>query len=241
MSSFVSPSAAVKGVIADHVLIFGPSTVSEGTFIGPYCVLGFPVRKKLVELIKKTIKASSLSIDFEAFDVNNEGVKIGFDCIIRNNTTIYERVEIEDKVETGHQVFIREDTKIGSETRIGTGTIIDGNVTIGRNCNIQSMAYLPPKTVLRDNVFIGPCMTVTNDKYPFSGVLEGVTIEDEAIIGAGTILISGVTVGKRAVIGAGAVVVKDVPPDMVFGGLPAKKMTTRALYDEKQLKYRKKI
>lgn len=240
MSSFFSPSAVVKGVVADCVLIFGPSTIGDRTFIGSYCVLGFPIRKKLVELIKKTAKVSMTNIDFESFDTSSEGVKIGSDCIIRNNVTIYERVEIEDKVETGHQVFIRENTKIGSETRIGTGTIIDGNVTIGRNCSIQSMAYLPPKTVLGDNVFIGPCAIVTNDKYPFSGILEGVTIEDEAIIGAGAILMSGVTVGKRAVIGAGAVVVKDIPPDIVVGGLPAKKMTTRASYDEKQSNYRKK-
>ena len=241
MSSFVSPSAVVKGVVADCVLIFGPSTVGDRTFIGSYCVLGFPARKKLVELIKKTPKTSKTNMDFETFNIGSEGAKIGLDCIIRNNVTIYERVEIEDKVETGHQVFIREDTKIGSETRIGTGTIIDGYVTIGRNCSIQSMAYLPPKTVLGDNVFIGPCVTVTNDKYPFSGVLEGVTIEDEVIIGASAVLMSGITVGKRAVIGAGAVVVKDVPPEIVIGGIPAKKITTRASYNEKQSNYRKKI
>jgi len=241
LSSFVSPSAVVKGVVADYVLIFGPSTVGDRTFIGSYCVLGFPIREKLVKLIKKTAKASITNIDSEAFDMISKGVKIGSDCIIRNNVTIYERVEIGDKAETGHQAFIREDTKIGSKTRIGTCTIIDGNVTIGRNCNIQSMVYLPPKTVLGDNVFIGPCATVTNDKYPFSGILEGVTIKDEAIIGANAVLMSGVTIGKRAVIGAGAVVVKDVPPDIVVGGIPAKKITTRASYDEKQSNYRKKI
>ena len=53
MSSFVSPTAVMKGVVGDCVLIFGRSTVGDRTFIGSYCVLGFPVRKNLIELIKK--------------------------------------------------------------------------------------------------------------------------------------------------------------------------------------------
>jgi acetyltransferase-like isoleucine patch superfamily enzyme len=70
-------------------------------------------------------------------------------------------------------------------------------------------------------VFIGPGVVFTNDPYPPSKRLKGVTVEDGAIVCAGATLLSGVTVGKRAVVGMGSVVTRDVSPGEVHYGSPA--------------------
>ena len=66
----------------------------------------------------------------------------------------------------GHHALIREHTTIGDYVLVGTGTIIDGQVTIGSYVSIQSRVYIPTHTIIGDYVFIGPCVVLTNDKYP---------------------------------------------------------------------------
>jgi len=142
-----------------------------------------------------------------------------------------------DHVELGHGVVIRENTKIGSRSRVGTGTIIDGGVTIGEDVSIQSGVYIPPRVVIGNRVFIAPRVTFTNDRYPPSRRLIETIIEDEAVIGAGAVIVAGIRIGYRSVVGAGAVVTKDVPPETVVIGAPARPVMSRSEYEYKKHKY----
>ena len=100
------------------------------------------------------------------------------------------------------------------------------------------MVYIPPLSRIGKNVFIGPGAALTNDPYPPSEKLVGVTIEDNAIIGSKAVIKAGVTIGKNSVIAMGAVVTKDVLADTVVAGVPAKQKYSREEYDKKQSEWK---
>ncbi len=99
---------------------------------------------------------------------------------------------------------------------------------------IEGLVYIPPLARIGKNVFIGPAAALTNDPYPPSKKLVGVTIEDDAIIGARAVIKAGVTIGKNSVVAMGAVVIKDVPENSVVVGNPSKEKFSREEYDKKQ-------
>jgi len=145
---------------------------------------------------------------------------------IRRGTTIYADVEIGDHFQSGHNVMIREKTKIGRYVVVGTNSVIDGEVSIGDYVKIETNCYIPTHVSIGNRVFIGPGVTLTNDRFPLkmreSYVPEGPVIEDGVTIGGGVTICPGVTIGKGSFIAAGAVVTKDVPPFSMVIGVPAR-------------------
>jgi len=148
---------------------------------------------------------------------------------------IGKNVKIGRNVKIWHFTYIGDNTIIGDNTRIGSLVHIDYNVKIGKNCMIEGMVYIPPLTVIEDDVFIGPGVIITNDPYPPSKRLIGVTIKRNAVIGAGAILKAGITIGENSVIGMGAVVTKNVPPNSIVYGNPARVRYDRADYERKKM------
>lgn len=104
---------------------------------------------------------------------------------------------------------------VGDNCNICSHVFIENDVKIGNNVTIKCGVQVWDGTVIEDNVFIGPNVTLTNDRYPKSRnkdwVCAGITIKRGAAIGANATLLPGITIGENAVVGAGAVVTKDVP------------------------------
>ena len=146
-------------------------------------------------------------------------------------------VSLGENVRLWHFTYVGDDSVIGENTKIGSLVHIDYNVHIGRDCKVEGMAYIPPLTRIGDRVFIGLGVIFTNDPYPMSDKMVGVTVEDDAVICAGAVLRPGITVGARSVIGMGAIVTKDVQPDTVVYGSPAAEKYDREVYLRKKLEW----
>lgn len=151
---------------------------------------------------------------------------IGARAIIRSHSVIYAGNVIGDDFQTGHGVLLREDNIVGNQVSIGSHSIVEHHVRLGDGVRLHSNVFIPEYSVLEDQCWIGPCVIVTNARYPQSRrikeKLAGVYLEKRARIGAGAILLPGVRIGTGALIGAGAVVVRDVPPGAVVVGNPAR-------------------
>ncbi|GFO64870.1 N-acetyltransferase [Geomonas paludis] len=123
---------------------------------------------------------------------------------------------------------------IGDNTKIGAFVEIQKNANVGKNCKISSHTFICEGVDIEDNVFIGHNVTFINDLYPkatnASGELQveadwtciRTTIKKNASIGSSVTLLCGVTVGENAIVGAGSVVTKDVAPHSVVAGNPAR-------------------
>ncbi len=148
---------------------------------------------------------------------------------------------VNDNVKLGKDVRIFHPTlvniygcTVGDESQIGPFVEIQGDVTIGRRCKIQSHAFICEGVVLEDGVFVGHGVMFVNDLYPRAinetGELKGredwslvtTQIGEGVGIGSNATILGGVKIGKFALVGAGAVVTKDVPDYAIVAGVPAR-------------------
>lgn len=124
--------------------------------------------------------------------------------------------------------------EIGDNTKIGTFVEIQKGVRIGKNCKISSHTFICEGVTIEDNVFIGHNVTFINDLYPRATTAGGELQNDDdwsciptrvkkgATIGSSATLLSGITIGEDAIIGAGSMVTKSMPPGTIVAGNPAK-------------------
>uniref|UniRef100_UPI00404820B4 acyltransferase n=1 Tax=Limnohabitans sp. TaxID=1907725 RepID=UPI00404820B4 len=123
-------------------------------------------------------------------------------------------------------VVILAGAKIGNNCNICAHVLIEGDVVIGDEVTIKSGVQLWCGLRVNNNVFIGPNVTFTNDKYPrsknYPKSLLKTIIEDGASIGAGAVILPNIKIGKGSMVAAGSVVTKDVEPGSLVMGNPAK-------------------
>ena len=155
-----------------------------------------------------------------------EEVQIGEDVKIGGHVVLHDGVRLGDGCRIGDQAQIRKGVAVGAGTLIGRGTAIDPDVEIGERVSIQTNCYITAGSVLEDDVFVGPGVTLTNDdtmgRHAPGMKLRGAVLRRACRIGGGVTLCPGVEVGEEAFVAAGAVVTADVPARAVMMGVPAR-------------------
>lgn len=116
----------------------------------------------------------------------------------------------------------------GAHCVIGSGVWIGAGTIMGDDVRIQHGAFVCRMSEIGHRVFIGPNVTLTDDKYPRVGhgsyTPQPPIIEDDCAIGAGAVICPGVRLGRGTLVGAGAVVTQDTLPDSVMVGVPAREL-----------------
>jgi acetyltransferase-like isoleucine patch superfamily enzyme len=129
--------------------------------------------------------------------------------------------------------------EIGDETKVGAFVEVQKNASIGCRCKISSHTFICEGVTIEDNVFVGHGVTFINDSYPRATAgsqlqteadwqVEKTVVKKGASIGSGATILSKVTIGENAIVGAGSVVTKDVPPNAIVAGNPARVLRTLA-------------
>jgi len=125
-------------------------------------------------------------------------------------------------------VVILAGARIGADCNINAQVLIEGDVVIGDRVTVKSGVQVWNGVRLEDDVFVGPNATFTNDKVPRSRKpppqFAQTHVRRGASIGANATILCGVTIGENALIGAGSVVTRDVPAGEVWVGNPAKRL-----------------
>lgn len=157
--------------------------------------------------------------------------------------SITETMRIAPDVKLGRSVELSQfinlyGCEIGDGTKIGPFVEIQKNAVIGRQCKISSHTFICEGVSIEDNVFIGHGVTFINDSFPRATNADGslqtesdwsveqTQVKAGASIGSGATILSNVTIGERAIVGAGSVVTKDVPPQTIVAGNPARVLRT---------------
>lgn len=148
-----------------------------------------------------------------------------------NKPFIHKQSDVQtDSVGPGTRIWqyvaILSGARIGADCNICAHCLIEGDVIIGDRVTIKSGVYVWDGARIGNDVFIGPNVTFTNDKFPrskrYPESFSKIVIEDNASVGAAAVLLPGIVVGRGAMIGAGAVVTKSVPPFAIVAGSPAR-------------------
>lgn len=200
-SSYISP----KAKLGDGVEVGPFSIIHENVIlgnrvkVGAYCELGI-----LTQLGDGT------------------PLVISDDSLIRSHSVFYESSLFGAGLTTGHHVTVREKTIAGAGFQIGNLSEIQGDCVVGDYVRLQSNVFVGKKTTIGNFVWILPYVVLTNDPTPPSNILIGCTIEDYASIAAASVVLPAVTVGHHSLVAAQACVTKNVPPNMVVAGVPAR-------------------
>lgn len=146
--------------------------------------------------------------------------------------SVHPTAEVSPKATVGrgtkiwNQVQVREEAVIGEDCILSKDVYIDAGVHIGSRVKVQNGVSVYHGVTVEDNVFLGPHMVFTNDRYPRSFNADWQVVETlvrkGASIGAGAVIICGITLGEYSMIGSGAVVTKDIPPHALVVGNPAR-------------------
>jgi acetyltransferase-like isoleucine patch superfamily enzyme len=145
---------------------------------------------------------------------------------LRSGTVLYEGSIIGADFQTGHNVVVREENRIGDHVAVWSNSVIDYGCVIGNRVKIHTGVYVAQFTIIEEDAFLAPSVTITNDIHPgcpeSKRCMKGPTIGRGAQIGGHVTLLPYVCIGEQALIGAGSVVTKDIPARAVAYGNPAR-------------------
>jgi UDP-2-acetamido-3-amino-2,3-dideoxy-glucuronate N-acetyltransferase len=205
--------------IGANVVVHPDTELGEDVRLGDGCVLGRPPllsprSTATRESPGPAVLARGVSVG--AGTVIVAGARIGSGCLV------------------GDHAHVRERAVIGADTVVGRGVSVDNDVRVGERVKLQTGAYITAWSMVEDDVFVAPCVTLTNDqtmgRRRRGEPLRGAVLRRACRVGGGAVLLPGVEVGEEAFVAAGAVVTRDVPARALVMGVPAR--VTRHVAEE---------
>lgn len=155
-----------------------------------------------------------------------DDVEVGEGARLGGHVVIHDGVRIGAGARIGDHAQLREGARVGAAATIGAYVSVDPGVVVGDRASVQTRCYLARGTVLEEDVFVGPGVTLTNDdtmgRHLPDEPLRGVALRRACRIGGGAVVCPGVEIGEEAFVAAGAVVAADVAPRAVVMGVPAR-------------------
>lgn len=233
MRNFIDPSAQIgagtqlgyNSVVHENVKLGANCRIGSGVVIHAGSVIGNNVRIDDNTVIGKLPMKAALSAVTQ--DQTLDPCIISDDCMIGAMVVIYRGCLVGTKVMVADMASLRENVEVGEYTIIGRGVTIENKVKVGSRCKLETEAYITALSEIGDGCFIAPEVTFTNDNFlgrtkDRFKYHKGVTMKRGARIGANTTVLPGLTLGEDALVAAGSVVTKDVPARKVVLGAPAR-------------------
>jgi UDP-2-acetamido-3-amino-2,3-dideoxy-glucuronate N-acetyltransferase len=233
METFIHPSASIgagsqhghNSVISENVKIGENCRIGSGVVIHPDTIIGSNVRIDDHAVVGKLpMKAALSAITQEQHlppCVIEDGVILGTSVVVYRGCSIRRNVMIADLAS------VRENAEIGEFTIVGRGVTVENKVRVGKRCKLETEAYITALSEIEDGCFIAPEVTFTNDNFlgrtkERFQYHKGVTMKRGARIGANVTVLPGITINEDALVAAGSIVTKDVPARKIVMGVPAR-------------------
>jgi UDP-2-acetamido-3-amino-2,3-dideoxy-glucuronate N-acetyltransferase len=233
MTNYIHPTATIgagtqlghNSVVHEGARLGTNCQVGSGVVIHPGSVIGNNVRIDDNTVIGKLPMKAALSA--VTTDQTLDACVIEDDVMIGAMVVIYRGCRVGKKVMVADLASIRENVEVGEFTIIGRGVTIENKVKVGSRCKLETECYITALSTIGDGCFIAPEVTFTNDNFlgrtkDRFKYHKGVTMMKGARIGANVTVLPGLTLGEDALVAAGSVVTKDVPARKVVVGSPAR-------------------
>lgn len=198
--------------VLDYAIIYENVVIEDNVTIGEHNVIG-----------KIPTPTSAMR---KVLDLRHIITRIGENCRLCANVTIYSNVTLGTNCLLGDNVSIFTDVQIGNDVIISRNVTVNSETQIGNNSRVMDGSHVTGRAYVGSNVFISTGVFMANDslfgKSGFDAKATGPHIEDYVSVGAGAILLPGIKIGRGSIVAAGSVVKKNVPEGVVVSGNPAK-------------------
>jgi acetyltransferase-like isoleucine patch superfamily enzyme len=204
-------------MIHPSAIVSRKAKIGKNVSIGHYTVI-----HDNVEIGNNTTIEGFCEIGYPSPLAKYQPLVIGRESHIRSHSIFYSGSTFKEKLVTGHNVTVRENTFAGINLQIGTLSDFQGDTTIGDYVRTHSNVHIGKFSILGNYIWLFPFVVLTNDPHPPSETMLGVTIKDYAIIATMAVILPGVIINEHSLIGAHSIVKDEVPCYTVVAGNPAK-------------------
>lgn len=209
-------------VIEDEVVLGKRCTIASGCIIYLGTIVGDDVTIEANSVIGRQPKSGTAST---RRTVEMPPLKVGSGVAIGACAVIYAGVSIDENAMIADLASVREGCHICESAIIGRAVTVECNSVIGPRSKIQTACHITGDMTIDEDVFLGPGVVTMNDKYMGkieAGEYKGPHVMRGATVGSNSTILPGVTIGEDAVVGAGAVVTRNVPHSQTHVGVPAR-------------------
>jgi acetyltransferase-like isoleucine patch superfamily enzyme len=199
--------------VGAYAVVFGGTVLRENARVEEHALIGAPERGYAVGQVYPGSGGSTV---------------IGAEAVVRSGAVIYAGSEVGDGTVVGHHTLLRSFVTVGPSSQLGHHLTVERASSIGTQVRCSPGSHITSSCVLADRVFLGAGVRTVNDRELIwrdpdrEPELVPPRFERGARVGSGSVILAGVTVGEDALVGAGSIVTRDIPAGALVYGVPAR-------------------